>query len=228
MENGNQRILLRNNWLCAAIAVVCMALGSQSNAQDYDKAEEERTILDAVISPDLERREITEDKIDSENIEIGVYGGVLGVEDFGSNNVFGVRVSFHISEDWFIEANYATSETSESSAEFLGNFALLTDDERDLTYYNASLGINLFPGEVFVGKNRSFNTNYYVIGGVGNTEFANDEFLTYSFGGGFKLFATDWIALQIDFRNYLFTHSIFGQDKSIQNLESSLGISFFF
>ncbi len=228
MESWFQRIFLNRLSILFLLFGAAGLLSPISFAQSYNDDEEQKTVLDAVISPDLKRRKIKEDKIDSENIEVGFFAGAMSIEDFGTNNVFGGRVAYHISEDMFLEGAYGVTEASESSAEFLGNFVLLTEEERELVYYNLSFGINLFPGEVYIGKNYAFNTAYYVIAGVGNTSFANDEFFTYNFGGGFRLFVTDWLALRIDFRNHLFTHTIFAQEKSIQNLESHMGLSIYF
>ncbi len=189
---------------------------------------DDQTILDVVVDPGIKRNKVDERKIDSENFEVGIYAGVMSIEDFGSNNVYGIRAAFHISEDWFIEGALGQTQASETSWEDLSGNNLLTEEERTLTYYNASLGVNLFPGEVFLGKNRAFNTSYYLIAGIGGTEFANDRFFTYNFGGGFRLAATDWIAFHVDFRNHLFSHNIFGEDKSIQNLETHVGMTLFF
>ena len=105
MESRIQRIFLMRLFLAAVLAV----FSSLGFAQDDDSETEEKTILDAVIEPDLDRREIDEDKIDSENFEFGFYSGVMSVEDFGSNNVFGYRMAYHISEDWFLEAIYGVT-----------------------------------------------------------------------------------------------------------------------
>lgn len=217
MESWFQRIFLTTSLLLCALP---------SHAQD-DEPEREKTVLDAVIEPDLNRRTVKEDKIDTENIEIGVYSGVMSVEDFGSNDVFGYRLAYHITEDWFLEGVYGMTDTGETTAESIFGIDLVGDD-RKLTYYNMSLGVNLFPGEIFLGRNYAFNSNLYLILGAGNTKYAGDEFFTYNFGGGFRLFITDWAAFRLDFRNHIFTHTILGEDKSIQNLETHLGLSLFF
>ena len=184
--------------------------------------------MDDVVDPGLERRRIREDKIDAENFEVGVFAGVMNIEDFGSNNVFGGRLAYHINEDFFVEALYGQTKASETSYETLsGATELLTEDQRELTYYNASIGYNVLPGEVFLGKS-AYNTNFYLVAGVGNTMFADDEYFTYNFGGGFRFFATDWLALRVDFRNHIFSHSLLGEEKAIQNLETHLGATIYF
>ena len=64
------------------------------------------------------------------------------------------------------------SQTEKTSYELLsGGVELLTDEERDLTYYNMSLGYNLLPGQIYISDRWAFNTRIYLIAGVGNTDF---------------------------------------------------------
>ena len=58
-----------------------------------------------VIDPQVERREIETAKIDTENWEAGAYVGSLSVEDFEVNLVYGARIAYHLSEDFFAEAH---------------------------------------------------------------------------------------------------------------------------
>ncbi|VAW99810.1 hypothetical protein MNBD_GAMMA19-616, partial [hydrothermal vent metagenome] len=108
-----------------------------------------------------------------------------------------------------------------------GGAPLLSDNDRELTYYNASVGFNLLPGEAFMGKGWAFNTALYVIGGVGNTSFANDDRFTINFGAGYRFLATDWLAIHLDVRNHIFDTELFGE-KTTNNLEFTGGFSIFF
>ncbi|WP_053980468.1 outer membrane beta-barrel domain-containing protein [Marinagarivorans algicola] len=213
------------SWIRGAVLIALVSCGiTGHNAVAQDSS----TLLADVVQPDIERRDIEEAEIDAENWEFGFYAGVLSFEDFGSNDVYGVRIAYHISEDWFAEANYGISKLQKSSSEKIAGFPpLLTDDERDLSYYNLNLGFNLLPGELFIGK-WAFNSSFYFILGAGNTLFASDEYFTYNVGGGLRLFVTDWIAMHWDVRNHLMTHALFGEDKDIQNLETHLGVTLFF
>src|SRR5687768_17373117 len=49
-----------------------------------------------VIEPEVERRKIKVPKIDTENVELGAYFGVLSIEDFGSQPVYGVSGALHL------------------------------------------------------------------------------------------------------------------------------------
>jgi outer membrane beta-barrel protein len=180
-----------------------------------------------VIDPEVERREIKEPAIDREDFEIGAYAGIMNIEDFGSDAVYGVRLAYHVTEGFFVEATVAQSEASLTSFEVLSGGARLFDD-RTLTYYNLNLGYNILPGEVFIGEGRAYNTNFYLIAGLGSTKFADDDRFTVNFGAGFRFLFTDSIAFHVDFRDHLFDIDILGREKTTHNLEGTLGVTVFF
>ena len=80
--------------------------------------------LEPLVVREPERREVKVDDIDSENFEIGAYGGILDIQDFGSNAVYGVRAAYHVTEDFFIEGLYGRSELGKTSFEKLSRGAL--------------------------------------------------------------------------------------------------------
>jgi len=182
-----------------------------------------------VIDPQVERREIKEPKIDREDFEIGAFVGVMGIEDFGSDLSYGVRLAYHITEGFFMEATVGQSEGGLTSFEVLsGGARLITDSERTLTYYNLNVGYNILPGEVFLGEGRAYNTNLYLIAGLGSTEFAGDDRFTVNFGAGYRFLLNDSVALHIDFRDHLFDIDLLGEEKTAHNLEGHLGFTVFF
>jgi len=196
-------------------------------ADDKDKNNDGE--LGKIITPDIERRHIKEADLDLEDFEVGLYYGVLSVEDFGSNAVTGVTFSYHITEDFFAQANYGTSKTQKTSYELLsGGVELLTKNQRELSYYNISLGYNLLPGQVYITDKWRFNTGVYFVAGAGNTRFAEKDYFTYNLGAGFKFYATDWLLFDLSMRDYSFKHELFGNSKKTNNLESRLGVSVFF
>jgi outer membrane beta-barrel protein len=182
-----------------------------------------------VIEPDVERREIEPPRIDTEDFEVGVFAGQISVEDFGVNTIMGARFAYHVTEGFFVELAGGKADTELTSFERLSGAAqLLTDSERDYSYYNVSLGYNVFPGEHFIGKNRAMNTATYVIGGVGKTTFAGDDRFTINVGMGMRLMPLDWLAIHGDIRDHIFDIDLLGQEKTSHNLEAHLGVTFFF
>ena len=185
--------------------------------------------LEPIVGADIERRHIEEDMLDSENFEIGVFGGILSIEDFGSNSVVGATLGYHITEDFFVRASYGVSEAQETSYELLsGAVELLTEEEREYTYYDLAIGYKLFPGQVFVGENFALNTHFYLLAGAGNTEFAGNRYATWNFGAGFRLYTSDWFAFELGMRDHIFSHELFGESKQVNNLEGQLGLAIFF
>ncbi len=182
-----------------------------------------------VIEPEIDRRDIKETAIDTENFAVSLFGGVMNVEDFGSNPVYGIRFAYHVTEDVFVEASYGRTETGETSFERLsGNIQLLRDDDRTLSYYNASAGINILPGEGFIGRKWAFTSALYLIGGVGSTEFAGDDAFTWNVGAGYRVLISDWLALRIDARDHVFDLDLLGKKQTNHNLEFTGGLSIFF
>ncbi len=182
-----------------------------------------------VVNPKVSRRDIKEPKIDTENFEIGAYAGYMSVEDFGTNLVYGAKLAYHVSDILFVEGTYGQTDTGQTSFEILsGGAPLLSDSQRRMKYYDASLGLNILPGEVFLGSKRAFNSALYLTGGVGNTQFAGDNFFTLVLGAGFRLLATDFISLNFGVRDHLFDTDLLGKSKTTHNIEFNLGLNLFF
>jgi outer membrane beta-barrel protein len=214
-------LLTRAPALAAGCMTVWCAPGLAADAVDNQPQQ--------VIQPEVERREIKEPKIDTEDFEVGIYGGVLSIEDFGSNAVVGARLAYHVTEGIFLEAAAGQSTAGKTSFETLsGSVQLLNDDDRKYTYYNVSVGYNILPGEVFIGSKWAFNSDLYVIGGIGNTRFAGDNHFTGNFGVGYRFLATDWLAIHIDVRDHIFKSDLLGTNKTTNNIEAGAGITFFF
>ena len=189
----------------------------------------EDTSQPPVIEPDVARRDIKTPKIDTENFEVGFSAGELSVEDFGVNTVAGLRFAYHISESFFLEAAAGRTQAGKTSFETLsGSAELLTDSEREYTYYDVSFGYNILPGESFIGKNHAWNTATYLIGGVGKTTFAGDDRFTLNVGMGIRLLPLDWLAVHADVRDHIFDSDLLGEMKRTHNIELGVGVTFFF
>jgi len=74
----------------------------------------------AVIDPQLDRRDIIRPAVDTEDWEVGAFVGLLSVEDFGTEPVYGLRVAFHATEDVFLEGRYARASVSDTSFRRIG------------------------------------------------------------------------------------------------------------
>lgn len=229
------RVLL----LGAAVLLVqgCASLWPGGNGDEFPEpgdvvtatAEEPTGIPPRVIDPQVERREVKVARIESENIEIGANYGALSIEDFGTNPVYGLTAAYHVTEDVFFQAAYGRSKAGKTSYETLGgDVELLTDDERRFTYYSLSLGYNLMPGEVYIGRGLAMNSSLYLLGGIGSTKFAGDQRFTMNFGAGYRILPTDWLAIHIDVQDRVFQSDLLGRDKLTNNISAQLGVTVFF
>jgi outer membrane beta-barrel protein len=181
-----------------------------------------------IIEPQVERREIKVPAIHPSNVELGAYYGEISIQDFGAQPVAGLRLDYHISEDFFGEITYGRAKGGLTSFETLSNVQLLSDAERHFTYYNLSLGYNLLPGEVFIGRNLAMTSAFYVIGGVGSVDFAGDQNFTVNFGAGFRVLPTDWLAVHIDVQDLVFRSDVTGVEELKNNLQATIGATVFF
>ncbi|MGD8498298.1 MAG: outer membrane beta-barrel domain-containing protein [Chromatiales bacterium] len=209
--------------LTGAIATLMLATtSSPARAQVAAPAEEPQ---EQVVRPELDRREVDLPAIDTENFEIGAFAGVMSVEDFGTNLVWGARAAYHVTEDFFFEAAYGQTDTDETSFERLTQIQLI--DDRTLRYYNVSFGVNVLPGESFLGR-WAFTNAFFLIGGIGATDFNDDDEFTWNIGFGYRLLATDWLSLRVDARDHVFKQDLLGEEKTTHNLEATLGLGIYF
>jgi outer membrane beta-barrel protein len=183
----------------------------------------------SVITPQVERREVRVADIDTENWEAGAYIGSLSVEDFEVNPVYGARLAYHISEDFFAEGLFGTSDAGVSSYERLsGSAPLLTDGERRFRYYSIGFGWNILPGEVFLGGKRAYNSAVYLTGGAGATSFAGDDRFTVTLGAGARVLIKDWLAAHLDLRDHILEVDVVGKSKQTHNYEATVSLTAFF
>ena len=181
-----------------------------------------------VVDPEVSRRKITVPKVHSRNVEVGVNYGVLSIEDFGTHPEYGVTAAYHVTEDWFFQAEAGRSNAGETSFETLSGIQLLTGSERRFTYYDLSLGYNFLPGEAFLGRGHAMTSNFYLIGGIGGVDFAGDTKFAVNFGAGYCVVPTNWLAVHITVQDRTYESSLFGSNKLTNNIEARIGTTVFF
>jgi outer membrane beta-barrel protein len=183
----------------------------------------------SLVQPQIERSDFDESLIDSEDFEISVFWGMLAIEDFGTNSVKGFKLSYHVNEDIFVQGVLGNSKAGRTSFEVLsGGAPLLTEQERQLEFYQINLGYNLLPGEAFLSQDSTANTVFYLVAGLGNTDFAGDERFTYNYGFGYRVLFWDAFSIAADMRDHVFDLNVFGEEKQTHNLEYSLALSWYF
>lgn len=206
------RILCR-----ASTCLLALVLAATSTAQTLEQA----------VEPNVERREVKVADIDAGDFELGVFGGVLSVVDFGANGVYGAKLAYHVTEDFFLEGNYGLSKIDKTTFETINPEEvtdLMTDEDRDYSYYNLSVGYNLFPGESFLGH-WTLRSAFYLVAGVGSTSFAGDDLHTIVGGFGYRVTVWRFINVHVDFRDHVFDSDVTFEEKTRHNLEMTTGIT---
>jgi outer membrane beta-barrel protein len=231
MESGI-RVLL----LTAAVALLAALSGCASVRHWFHRAPPASASADTsqdqapprVVEPEVTRRKITVPRIRSRNFELGADYGVLSIEDFGAHPSYGLTAAYHITEDFFFQAEVGRSRAGLTSFEQLSGVQLLTESERRFTYYDLSLGYNFLPGEAFIGRGVAMTSAFYLLGGIGGTDFAGDTKFTVNFGAGYRVVPADWLALHVTVQDHVFQSSILGTTKLTNNLEARIGTTVFF
>ena len=189
----------------------------------------EDTTQPPVIEPDVERREIEVPRSTPKTSRSASSPGKSASRTSASTPWPGGGSPTTSRKASSSSSRQAGRDTELTSFERLSGAAqLLTEDEREYSYYNVSLGYNIFPGEHFIGKNRAMNTETYVIGGVGKTTFAGDDRFTINFGMGMRVMPLDWLAVHGDIRDHVFDIDLLGQKKTSITSRRTLGVTFFF
>jgi outer membrane beta-barrel protein len=181
-----------------------------------------------VIQPAVPRRDVRLPKIPNRDFIAGAFVGTYSTENFGASLVYGARLGYHVTEDFFVEGLYGTTKVNDENFRKILPGGIFPTSEETLDYYNLSVGYNILPGEVFFGSKYAKASALYLIAGIGTTKFLEQSRQTLNVGLGLRVFVQDWAAIQVDFRDHLYSLDLLGERKSTSNLELTFGATFFF
>jgi outer membrane beta-barrel protein len=188
-----------------------------------------RPANEQVVVPQVDRRDVKLPKFPSKDFELGAFGGVYSTENFGAGGIAGLRLGYHITEDFFVQANLAQTKVSdEAFRQLLPGGGIFPTPEQKLTYYNLSAGWNLLPGEGFIGANRAKATALYVLAGVGSTKLVERRRQTLNFGLGLRMLLGDRVGVHVEMRDHVFSIDLLGPRQSTHNLELTGGLAWYF
>jgi outer membrane beta-barrel protein len=206
------------------LALICTLFAAPAFAQQQPRPSNEQ-----VVVPQVERRDLKLPRFPSKDIEVGAFAGVYSTENFGANAVYGLRLGYHITEDFFVQANLAQTKVSdEAYRQLLPGGGIFPQPSENLSYYNVSAGWNILPGEVFIGSNRAKATSIYLLGGVGSTKLAERRRQTLNFGVGMRLLLAERAGLHLEMRDHVFSIDLLGPKQSTHNLELTGGFAWYF
>ncbi len=176
-----------------------------------------------VVVPEVARRDIELPRFPSNDFNLGLFAGSFATQNFGTSAVEGVRVGYDITEDFFVQSVLAQTKVSDANFRQILPGGVFPKQTEPLRYYNFSVGYNLLPGEVFVGSKYARPFQFYLIAGAGSTSLDSQKHATFNFGSGMRLFYNDYLSLQMDARDHIFSMDLLGTRQRTQNLELSVG-----
>jgi outer membrane beta-barrel protein len=182
-----------------------------------------------VVQVDIERRDVRLSEIEAQNIELGVFFGVLSIENFGSQAMYGIRAAYHITELFFIEGVSGQSSITDQVLRSEGVSPVFSSDKENIDFYNLSIGFNLFSGETFFAGKWALNSSGYVKAGAGSIDLVVDDKLTFNLGIGIRFVINDYLAFHVDMEDMVAESGILAGNNSItHNLQLHTGFTLFF
>jgi outer membrane beta-barrel protein len=165
--------------------------------------------------------------INNEVFELGVFVGIVNIEDFSSEIAPGISATFRASEDYFIQYNFLTTDVSLSSYEkSQGSF---TSSDRSFVHYDLLVGYNFFQGEFFTSGTKAGLSTLYLVAGVGNTKFGGESNFTYTIGAGYEVALTRHLSINFDFRDYIYeSNLIYTNETAVNSTQISAGVKYSF
>lgn len=164
--------------------------------------------------------------LDTEHFELGVNFGLMSVEDFNTNLSMSLALRYYFNEKFLLEGSAGNSSTKRASAEENDNSDFNAD--RDFQYVSISAGYQFLKGRSFWGKRRKFNTGLYILGGIEQVDFAEESNTGLVVTLSYKTVITDWLTVNLDFKDHIVQREFVGDDKLTQNVEVLFGINTIF
>lgn len=179
-----------------------------------------------IIEPNKSAPQLQAAAIDTENFELGVYTGLLSIEDFNTNVVTGIAFNYHLSNRFILQAAYGETEVDQAAFEKVANGKFLND--YDFTYFDLTIGYKILDGRSFMGKRHKYNSALYFLGGAADVSFADNNEIGIVLGTSYRTVITDWMTLNIDIRNTTVDMQLIDVTRKTNNTELNVGLNALF
>lgn len=184
-----------------------------------------------IIEPKKQVTPVKSAIIDSERFQAGVLASLLSVEDFDTNPAYGLSFSYQLRDSILLMAQYGQSEVGLSTYEEREDRIFLSDSDRQLSYLDVLAGYKLFTARSFLGAKRKYDSDIYLLAGLGQYNFAGENHLGWVLGASYRLVLTDWMVVSMDIKDHIFeSRSVFEVDntKLTQNIEFGFSVNALF
>jgi outer membrane beta-barrel protein len=180
-----------------------------------------------VVDPDIKTAPVKVRGIPAEDFEVtgtATFVVMDHVENDKTNFVgtYSLRGAYHVTEDFFVEAGYG--KASRTGWNRLRRW--LNKDQAPpigLETYDISAGVNLFPGDLYLGKNFVLPFVGYATAGLGYLKYEGLRAPSGTVGIGVKFFPKDWLSFRYEIRDRMWLH-----DGDHSNAEFTVGVGVYF
>jgi len=217
-----------NCFIAVLLFCVASAAFSQNNSSSGTISDINNSDSVRIIDPKKEVPVAKSAAIDTEKFELGLFLGSLAVEDFSSGLVYGVSFSYHITPAFLAQFNYGESEVDKATFEDVANDSFLSDEGRVFEYYNVLAGYRVLRGRSFFGANKKYNSDIYLLAGIGSVDFAGNSNSSIVIGTSYRVVLTDAIVANFDIRGHSVERDFLGDNKRTFNTEYAFGVNFLF
>ncbi len=181
-----------------------------------------------VIQPTKKVNKVTPLAIDTEKFELGLFLGMLSVEDFSTNPSQGISFTYHIDSKFIAQVDYGISDVGRATFEDVVDGDFLSDADEKFKYFQVLAGYQVFHGRSFLGSKKKYNSHLYAMAGIENVQFAENSEIGFVFGTNYKIVITDWLTWNINLRDHVFTRDFIANSKTTNNIEMTIGFNALF
>ena len=87
--------------ICLNLVLSAAVLASCAHVNAVEQASSTTVYSDQIVVPEVTRREVKLPRFPSNDFDVGLYGGTFSTQNFGTSAVGGLRLGYHITEDFF-------------------------------------------------------------------------------------------------------------------------------
>jgi outer membrane beta-barrel protein len=181
-----------------------------------------------IIEPEKTVTNVQAAAIDKEHFELGFYLGSVSVEEFNTNLVTGLSLTYHINSNWLTQAQYAVSKVQRAAFEDTSGFVFLSEDDLNYEYLRIMGGYKIIDGRSFLGKRHKYNSAVYFLAGISDLDFAGSRNQGLALGLSYRTVITDWLTMNLDINNTTVNLKLFNDEKKANNTEMTIGVNALF
>ncbi|MCW8193622.1 outer membrane beta-barrel domain-containing protein [Proteobacteria bacterium 005FR1] len=160
-------------------------------------------------------------------LEVGPFTGILSVEDFGSEVLGGLELTYHLRDRWLLQASYGRSEMGRAAFES-SRRRFLSGGDRDFEYLAFTGAYRLIRGRSFLGSDSRFYSDIRLLAGPERVSFAGSDEWGINAGLSYRVAFSDRFTANVDFREHIVERDFIGDDKTTFNTELRLGLNMLF